>query len=59
MIVGTLEEWAGTERASTATSSAGSDSAPMVMARLAPMPPKAVPVSRAPRASATEPTSNR
>ena len=29
----------------------------MVMARLAPMPPKAVPVSRAPRARATEPSS--
>ena len=59
MMVGRLEEWAGTDRARMATSKAGSARAPIVMARLAPMPPNAVPVSRAPRARETEPRRRR
>ncbi len=59
MMAGRLEERAGTERARIATSRAGSARAPIVMARLAPMPPNAVPVSRPPSARKTEPRRRR
>jgi hypothetical protein len=52
-----LEVRAGIEKARMATSSAGSVRAPMVITRLAPIPPSGVPVSRAPRAMNTDPRS--
>ena len=59
MMAARLDEWAGTDRARIETSRAGSATAPMVSARLAPMPPNAVPVSSAPRPSTTEPSRRR
>ena len=56
-IAGRFDVRAGIAMARIATSSAGSARAPMVIDRLEPMPPKAVPVSRALRASTTEPSS--
>ena len=47
------------DRANTATMMVGSTSARIVTARLAPMPPKAVPVSRAARARVTVPNASR
>src|SRR5664280_2932438 len=53
---GRLEVWAGIDMAKMATSRAGSAIAPMVIARLDPIPPNGVPVSRAARARAAEPS---
>src|SRR5579875_2661198 len=56
---GRLEVPAWIDRARMATSRAGSANAPMVMARLEPRPPNAVPASRPPRAKATDPINSR
>ena len=45
-IAGRFDEWAVADSARMVTSSAGSAKAPMVTARLDPIPPKAVPASR-------------
>jgi hypothetical protein len=53
-----LEDPTRTESAKPATSNVGSARAATVTARLEPMPPNAVPVSRPASASATEPRSS-
>jgi hypothetical protein len=58
-MAGRFEEWALADSARMVTSSAGSANAPMVTARLDPMPPKAVPASMPAKASNVDPTTKR
>ena len=58
-MAGRFDEWAVADSARMVTSSAGSANAPMVTARLDPIPPKAVPASRPANASRVDPTSKR